>query len=490
MKNAKFTRIVVPLSTGCALMLALSACMTVERSQPSKSEGSSPVSSISSSASSSASPESSSASPTTNPTEEKQKNEEQSHEKQIVGLTDDNKAGKPRPRAEQKSQSSLGKNVKLKDDGSWTVEEGSGQDKLSVVVNVDGTFHVKRGTGSDIYHEMTINADGSWERIEKVSSSQTKTRVNADGTWSVERKSDSSSPDNVEAHADGTWKSSGYSNNKVITGNPDGTAVEKNTETGKEKSITHGAQSGVITPREYMNSMYDMGLYIPQNGVIPLKPRTALPLGMPVKEAVPGTDEYKHATAELEGILLTDENKAGKPRPRSEKDPFFGMAKVNPDGSWSWESRDGDTTIHVAADGTWTQKDSDNSGNYDKTTVLYADGSWEIKNNTRSNGEEIIHVNPDGSWQRKDRDRTEEVKSDGTWRTQSTYETVYSTPDGKVYRESSSRKSEVSSVDKERYIYVPPQPDLLIGGGDGPGGGGVIPLTPRQPLQPGQQAAS
>ena len=51
-------------------------------------------------------------------------------------------------------------------------------------------------------------------------------------------------------------------------------------------------------------------------------------------------------------------------------------------------------------------------------------------------------------------------------------ETVYSTPDGKVYRESSSRKSEVSSVDKERYIYVPPQPDLLIGGGDGPGGEG------------------
>ena len=87
------------------------------------------------------------------------------------------------------------------------------------------------------------------------------------------------------------------------------------------------------------------------------------------------------------------------------------------------------------------------------------------QNNTRSDGEDIIHVNPDGSWQRKDRDRTEEVKSDGTWRTQNTYETVYSTPDGKVYREStvsresSSRKSEVPSVDKERYIYVPPQPD-------------------------------
>ncbi len=41
MKNTKFTRIVVPLSTGCTLMLALSACMTVERANPGKSEGSS-----------------------------------------------------------------------------------------------------------------------------------------------------------------------------------------------------------------------------------------------------------------------------------------------------------------------------------------------------------------------------------------------------------------------------------------------------------------
>ena len=484
MKNAKFTRIVVPLSTGCALMLALSACMTVERANPGKSEGSSPVSSISSSASSSASPESSSASPRTNPTEEKQKNEEQSHEKQIVGLTDDNKAGKPRPRAEQKSQSSLGKNVKLKDDGSWTVEEGSGQDKLSVVVNVDGTFHVKRGTGSDIYHEMTINADGSWERIEKVSSSQTKTRVNADGTWSVERKSDSSSPENVEAHADGTWKSSGYSN-KVITGNPDGTAVEKNTETGEEKSITHGAQSGVITPREYMNSMYDMGLYIPQNGVIPLKPRTALPLGMPVKEAVPGTDEYKHATAELEGILLTDENKAGKPRPRSEG-KTDDDAIVSPNGAWTWLSKG--SAIRVSEDGTWDQKDSAETGR-EGSSQLFADGSWESKIKM-GDGENFVHVNPDGSWTSKDSFRTVEVKADGTWRTQTEYDTKYSTPDGKVFRKSSGRKTELPSGGHEvSHIQVPHEPRLSYLE-DGPGGGGVVPLKPRKPLQPGQQAVS
>ena len=459
MKNDNHTRVFGPLSAGCILMLALSACSTSVQGIGSEdsTHGGSGASSLASAT---------------------------SHEKQIVGLTDDNKAGTSRPRSDQKPLDST-KNVKLKDDGSWTVEEGSGQDKLSVVVNVDGTFHVKRGTGSDIYHEMTINADGSWERIEKVSSSQTKTRVNADGTWSVERKSDSSSPENVEAHADGTWKSSGYSNNKVITGNPDGTAVEKNTETGEEKSITRGAQSGVTTPREYMNSMYDMGLYIPQNGVIPLKPRTALPLGMPVKEAVPGTDEYKHATAELEGILLTDENKAGKPRPRSER-KIDDDAIVSPNGAWTWQSKG--SAIRVSEDGTWDQKDSAETGR-EGSSQLFADGSWESKIKM-GDGENFVHVNPDGSWTSKDSFRTVEVKADGTWRTQTEYDTKYSTSDGKVFRESSGRKTELPSGEHEvSHIQVPHEPRLSYLE-DGPGGGGVIPLTPRKPLQPGQQAVS
>lgn len=474
MKNDNHTRVFGPLSAGCILMLALSACSTSVQgigSEDSTHGGSGASSSASAT----------------------------SHEKQIVGLTDDNKAGTSRPRSDQKPLDST-KNVKLKDDGSWTVEEDNNGRTESVSVNADGTFQVKNKNSEDSTEEFTLNADGSWEKIEKGSSSEQKTHVNADGTWTIEKKYGSEgSPEKVEMRSDGSWESTERTN-AVITGKPDGTAIKKNTKLGEEKPLTPLEWKMVTTPKDHdegsIADTYKLDEIVPENGVIPLKPRKSLPLGMPVKEAVPGTDEYKHATAELEGILLTDENKAGKPRPRSEKDPFFGMAKVNPDGSWSWESRDGDTTIHVAADGTWTQKDSDNSGNYDRTTVLYADGSWEIKNNTRSDGEDIIHVNPDGSWQRKDRDRTEEVKSDGTWRTQSTYETVYSTPDGKVYREStvsresSSRKSEVSSVDKERYIYVPPQPDLLIGGGDGPGGGGVIPLTPRQPLQPGQQAVS
>ena len=467
MKNDNHTRVFGPLAAGCILMLALSACSTSVQgigSEDSTHGGSGASSSASAT----------------------------SHEKQIVGLTDDNKAGTSRPRSDQKPLDST-KNVKLKDDGSWTVEEDNNGRTESVSVNADGTFQVKNKNSEDSTEEFTLNADGSWEKIEKGSSSEQKTHVNADGTWTIEKKYGSEgSPEKVEMRSDGSWESTERTN-AVITGKPDGTAIKKNTKLGEEKPLTPLEWKIVTTPKDHdegsIADTYKLDEIVPENGVIPLKPRKSLPLGIPVKEAVPGTDEYKHATAELEGILLTDENKAGKPRPRSEKEPF-GMVKVNPDGSWSWESRDGDTTIHVAADGTWTQKDSDNSGNYDKTTVLYADGSWEIKNNTRSDGEDIIHVNPDGSWQRKDQDRTEEVKSDGTWRTQNAYETVYSTPDGKVYRESSSRKSEVSSVDKERYIYVPPQPDLLIGGGDGPGGGGVIPLPPRQPLQPGQQAVS
>ena len=56
--------------------------------------------------------------------------------------------------------------------------------------------------------------------------------------------------------------------------------------------VSRAAQSpcSVLAAVELTN----MGLYIPQNGVIPLKPRTTLPLGMPVKKAIPGTNEYKY----------------------------------------------------------------------------------------------------------------------------------------------------------------------------------------------------
>jgi len=105
-------------------------------------------------------------------------------------------------------------------------------------------------------------------------------------------------------------------------------------------------------------------------------------------------------------------------------------------------------------------------------------------------GENFVHVNPDGSWTSKDSVRTVEVKADGTWRTQTEYDTKYSTSDGKVFRESSGRKTELPSGEHEvSHIQVPHEPRLSYLE-DGPGGGGVIPLTPRKPLQPGQQAVS
>jgi len=204
-----------------------------------------------------------------------------------------------------------------------------------------------------------------------------------------------------------------------------------------------------------------------------------------VKEAVPGTEEYKHATAELEGILLTDENKAGKPRPRSER-KIDDDAIVSPNGAWTWQSKG--SAIRVSEDGTWDQKDSAETGR-EGSSQLFADGSWESKMKM-GDGENFVHVNPDGSWTSKDSFRTVEVKADGTWRTQTEYDTKYSTSDGKVFRESSGRKTELPSGEHEvSHIQVPHEPRLSYLE-DGPGGGGVIPLTPRKPLQPGQQAVS
>ena len=463
MKNDNHTRVFGPLSAGCILMLALSACSTSVQGI-----GSGDSTHGGSGASSSASAT--------------------SHEKQIVGLTDDNKAGTSRPRSDQKPLDST-KNVKLKDDGSWTVEEDNNGRTESVSVNADGTFQVKNKNSEDSTEEFTLNADGSWEKIEKGSSSEQKTHVNADGTWTIEKKYGSEgSPEKVEMRSDGSWESTERTN-AVITGKPDGTAIKKNTKLGEEKPLTPLERKIVTTPKDHdegsIADTYKLDEIVPENGVIPLKPRKSLPLGIPVKEAVPGTDEYKHATAELEGILLTDENKAGKPRPRSER-KIDDDAIVSPNGAWTWQSKG--SAIRVSEDGTWDQKDSAETGR-EGSSQLFADGSWESKMKM-GDGENFVHVNPDGSWTSKDSFRTVEVKADGTWRTQTEYDTKYSTSDGKVFRESSGRKTELPSGEHEvSHIQVPHEPRLSYLE-DGPGGGGVIPLTPRKPLQPGQQAVS
>ena len=162
------------------------------------------------------------------------------------------------------------------------------------------------------------------------------------------------------------------------------------------------------------------------------------------------------------------------------------QAKVNPDGSWSWNK--GDTELTVATDGTWVQHEKAVG---QKTTTLYADGSWEEKE-TKSGGEEAVtHVNPDGTWRTTDGSRKEELHADGTWRSESSGGFVtYSDVNGKVYMEGSSGKPFEITNETYTTVRTPSVPSPRVGYGLGIGGGGVLPLTPRKPLYPGQQAVS
>ena len=357
MKKTSRNRMAAPVSASFALLLALSACSSsgVNQGGGANNSGSS---------------ESASA-----PTEDG---------RQIVGLGDDNKAGKPRPRSERETR---GNQNQVKSDGSWTEKTLSGQEKITV--NADGTWVNKTGE-----KEFTLHADGSWESTEKLSNSKTVIHVNPDGSWSIqEQGKENKEPSNkAEVRADGTWEVDELGVKYV--GKADGTATKKDSKADEEKPISRSEWPDIFP--KYVASLYkedgSLVTSVPKDGVIPLKPRTALPLGVSAKKAVPETDEYRRDLAELEGTLLTDENKAGKPRPRPERE-VNSQAKVNPDGSWSWNK--GDTELTVATDGTWVQHEKAVG---QKTTTLYADGSWEEKE-TKSGGEEAVtHVYPDGTW--------------------------------------------------------------------------------------------
>ena len=151
MKKTSRNRMAAPVSASFALLLALSACSSsgVNQGGGTNNSGSS---------------ESASA-----PTEDG---------RQIVGLGDDNKAGKPRPRSERETR---GNQNQVKSDGSWTEKTLSGQEKITV--NADGTWENKTGE-----KEFTLHADGSWESTEKLSNSKTVIHVNPDGSWSIQEQ--------------------------------------------------------------------------------------------------------------------------------------------------------------------------------------------------------------------------------------------------------------------------------------------------------------
>ena len=184
-------------------------------------------------------------------------------------------------------------------------------------------------------------------------------------------------------------------------------------------------------------------------------------------------------------VGLGDDNKAGKPRPRSERETRGNQNQVKSDGSWTEKTLSGQEKITVNADGTWVNKTGE------KEFTLHADGSWEEKE-TKSGGEEAVtHVNPDGTWRTTEGSKKEELHADGTWRSESSGGFVtYSDVNGKVYMEGSSGKPFEITNETYTTVRTPSVPSPRVGYGLGIGGGGVLPLTPRKPLYPGQQAVS
>ena len=197
---------------------------------------------------------------------------------------------------------------------------------------------------------------------------------------------------------------------------------------------------------------------------------------------------------EVRTVGLTDNNKAGKPRPRPQG-KVINDVTVNEDGSWKYHAGSDDLTVN--ADGTWSYR-SKTFGQREAT--LHADGSWDITNNEYSK-QEKMHVNPDGSWDKVTKyeakegkaaeEHHEQVRSDGSWEQKGPYQTIVGSADGTVtltYSDgkqgstfSSSEWSLVEPFEYKELIFVQKDHNIKYGVGDG----GVIPLMPRAPLPRG-----
>ena len=204
-------RFAAPLSASVALVLVLSACTTSSV----KSQESSPTMSESSAAAatSESSPVNTAAA------------SESADDKLPVGLTDDNKAGKPRPRSSMKDTL---KGATINEDGSWTYDKPDG---TVMTTNADGTWHWKDEKSGQ---EATLHADGSWDYSTHNEYVKKTIHMNADGTW---RQKDEKTGDSTETRADGSWENHEGGGKYVTTGTTEGTATKKNTATGEEREI-------------------------------------------------------------------------------------------------------------------------------------------------------------------------------------------------------------------------------------------------------------
>ena len=405
-------------------------------------------------------------------------------EVRTVGLTDDNKAGKPRPR----SQGGTSKYVTVHDDGSWKYSPDKDRE---LTVNADGTWSYR----SDGYRhqEVTLHADGSWDAVENSKSTQEKTHVNPDGSWDTVTKYEAEEgKEAVEAREqvrpDGSWEKKGRY--QTIIGSADGTVTITDSKNGQQSTSVSSAW-GLVKPFDYERSSIvqrteDIKYGVGSNGVIPLIPRTPLPRGVKAVQAPVGSEQERIAIAQQQRLVLTDDNKAGKEPRRRETEPHdWGLDNVDlkDDGSYSYSTKGGKETAEVAADGTWKSKNSDGD-----TTTLNADGSWDsYTEKTKVN----MHVNPNGTWVKKTGESAKiQMFADGSWCYEyKDSEITYGTPDGKIYegvsdkkwREVAQKTWENRSSDKS--IKDPETPLAPLTVKDG-----VIPLRARNPIAAGQKA--
>ena len=248
-------RFAAPLSASVALVLALSACTTSSV----KSQESSPTMSESSAAAatSESSPVNTAAA------------SESADDKLPVGLTDDNKAGKPRPRSSMKDTL---KGATINEDGSWTYDKPDG---TVMTTNADGTWHWKDEKSGQ---EATLHADGSWDYSTHNEYVKKTIHMNADGTW---RQKNEKTGDSTETRADGSWENHEGGGKYVTTGTTEGTATKKNTATGEEREIPKEGFP-VVPPAPHTQVTENA---VGPNSVVPLKPRAGLKPGLKVTYA-------------------------------------------------------------------------------------------------------------------------------------------------------------------------------------------------------------
>ena len=492
MKNFRYHRVFASISAGTALMLVLSSCTTFSAKKedspehPAASSSHNPYNSHGMPEKPEKCPEpgkfpaeatsSSSASPSATPSAS-------GGEVRTVGLTDDNKAGKPRPRPQGK----VINKVTVNEDGSWKYHD----DSSDLTVNVDGTWSYRSKTYGQ--REATLHTDGSWDITNNEYSKQEKMHVNPDGSWDKVTKYEAKEGKAAEEHheqvrSDGSWEQKGPY--QTIVGSADGTVTLTYSD-GKQGSTFSSSEWSLVEPFDYKELIFvqkdhNIKYGVGDGGVIPLMPRAPLPRGVKAAQAPVGSEQERIALAQQQRLVLTDDNKAGKEPRRRETEPHdWGLDNVDlkDDGSYSYSTKGGKETAEVAADGTWKSKNSDGD-----TTTLNADGSWDsYTEKTKVN----MHVNPNGTWVKKTGESAKiQMFADGSWCYEyKDSEITYGTPDGKIYegvsdkkwREVAQKTWENRSSDKS--IKDPETPLAPLTVKDG-----VIPLRARNPIAAGQKA--